>query len=429
MRTLPAFLSLSLGLLVSIPSWSADGDWHQWRGPNRTGHAAPQALLQTWPADGPSVIWSFANAGTGYSSMSIDNGQLFTMGTIDDECVVLCLDANNGELKWKQAISRAAKEDEYLQKWGGGPRSTPTVDGASIYAISDIGTLAKLDRKTGKVQWSVDFLSLPEAQIPKWGYAESALIDGDRVVVTPGGENFMVAFDKETGKQVWTSKGVNETAAYASIIKHTFDDVTFYTTAGPGGLYGFDTTTGEQLFHSSVTGNPTAVIPTPIADGPHVYHTSAYGAGNALLELKSDANGKLTATQQYHIDEKSMQNHHGGVVLVDGVIYGFSKSDGGQWMAQDLQSGETLWQERLRGNRSGSIAYADGRLYCYNDGDGTVYLIAPNRDGWKATGELTIPEETELPRGSGAIWTHPVIAGQKLYIRDQDRIFAFDIAR
>ena len=159
-----------------------------------------------------------------------------------------------------------------------------------------------------------------------------------------------------------------------------------------------------------------------------IYHTSAYGAGNVLLKLTS-GNDSIDAEQIYHLDGKTMMNHHGGVVLVDQVIYGFTKANGGTWMAQDLLSGDTLWEEKIRGNKSGSIAYADGRLYCYNDGDGTVLLVEPDRNEFKVMGELTIPKETSIPRDRGAIWAHPVIANQTLFIRDQDLMFAFNIRR
>ena len=171
------------------------------------------------------------------------------------------------------------------------------------------------------------------------------------------------------------------------------------------------------------------MIPTPILVGNQIYHTSDYGAGNTLLTLTETGTGRLTAESVYHLSDKTMRNHHGGVVLLDGVIYGFTKANGGVWMAQDLQTGETLWEEKIRGNRSGSITLADGRLYCYNDKQGSVILVSPSRNGWSPQGELTLPEKTSLQRGSGAIWTHPVVADQMLIVRDQDLIYAYDIAQ
>lgn len=415
-------------VMANVAVVAEEGDWPQWRGPERDGKAAPQSLLQSWPEGGPTQKWAFEAAGRGYSSLSVADGQVFTMGSRDDECYVMCLDAKSGKLLWEQPISRASSDQDYLHGWGGGPRSTPTVDGDAVYALSDTGTVAKLDRRNGAVAWKVDLLEFPGATIPKWGYSESVLIDGDRAVVTPGGEKFLVALDKSSGETIWSSEGADENAQYVSVIKGEHAGQAFYTTAAKSGLFIFDHESGKKLFHTPVTGNGVAVIPTPIVGDGFIYHTSDYGAGNVYLKLKSEA-GSVTAEQVYHIDNKSMQNHHGGVVLVDGVIYGFTKADGGQWLAQDLESGDTLWQERLRGNRSGSIAYADGRLYCYNDGDGSLYLIEPNRDSWKVAGKLELPKQTSLDRGRGAIWTHPVIANQTLFIRDQELVYAFDIGR
>ncbi|MFN9917916.1 MAG: PQQ-binding-like beta-propeller repeat protein, partial [Pirellulaceae bacterium] len=164
---------------------------------------------------------------------------------------------------------------------------------------------------------------------------------------------------------------------------------------------------GELLFQNDSTANGTAVIPTPIVSGNIIYHVSAYGAGNCAVKVKVE-NGKVEAEQLYHHKTKSMENHHGGVILHDKAIFGFSKTDRGVWMAQDLESGEVLWSQKIGSNTSGSVAFADGMLYCYNDKDGTCYLVEASRDGWKAKGELSLPEQTKIERGKGAIWAHPI---------------------
>ncbi|MGV3485248.1 MAG: PQQ-binding-like beta-propeller repeat protein [Planctomycetaceae bacterium] len=413
-----------------VSSWTLaeDADWPQWRGPNRDGHAATQSLLQEWPAGGPKMKWEFRETGIGYSAFSIVGDRLYTMGSKGHDCFTMCIDTAAGKLVWETITSRAAVEGDYAHGWGGGPRSTPTVDGEFVYSLSDVGVLACLQRNDGKLLWSVDYVNDFGGSIPKWGFSESVLIDGDRVIGTPGGTEFMVGLDKKTGKKVWATKEVQETAQYVSPMKHSIGNVSFYVNASKAGLIGVDATSGKALFRNAATGNEVAVIPTPIVTGDLLYHTSDYGAGNTLLQLTAGENGTVATQSVYHLSTKSMQNHHGGVVLVDGVIYGFTKSGGGEWMAQDLKSGETLWTEKLRPNRSGSISYADGRLYCYNDEDGSVILVEPSRDGWKKHGEMKLPEKTKIERGNGAIWAHPIIAGQTLYLRDQDLIFAFDIA-
>lgn len=414
---------------VSQPLHADPTDWPQWRGAQRDGHAAPQMLAESWESRTPKLKWEASNLGTGYSSVSIVDRRLFTMGSNEQNCFTACYDSQTGKPIWRTNISRPGVGADYNRGWGGGPRSTPTVDGNQVFVLSDVGVVAALKRDSGDLLWKVDLVAEHGGGIPKWGYSESVLIDGQRVVVTAGGKKFMVALDRETGRLLWNSNGVDAVAHYVSTMKGSYAGTSYYVTASNIGVVGFDCQSGNQIFENTVTGNDIATVPTPILIGAdRIYHTSNYGAGNVLLKLTGRGDS-IVANMVYHEDGKTMMNHHGGVVLVDGVIYGFTKSDGGVWMAQDLESGKTLWQEKLRGNRSGSIAYADGRLYCYNDGDGTVVLVQPDRNEWRPLGQIALPRETQIPRDRGAIWAHPVIANQTLFIRDQDLLFAFDIKR
>lgn len=404
-----------------------NASWSQWRGPNRDGHAAPQKLLKSWPEEGPKLKWTFKQAGTGYSASSVDNGKLFTMGSRDGKTFLICIDAKNGKLVWEKSFDVASQDGDYLHGWGGGPRSTPTVVGDVVYVLSDLGTIACLKVADGSSVWSVNLVKDFGGSIPKWGYSESPLVDGDRVIVTPGNKNFMVGLDVKTGKKIWGSEDVDIPAHYVSVIKADFQGQPIYVTASQPGLIGIDAKSGKKLFGNGATGNGTAVIPTPVVAGDMIYHVSAYGAGNALVKLSKDGS-QIKAEELYHKTAKSMENHHGGVVLLDGTIYGFSKADGGVWMAQDLKSGDVLWSEKVGRNASGSIALADGLLYCYNDKDGTCLLVEPSRDGFKSKGKLTIPEQTSINRQKGAIWAHPIVADGMLVIRDQDLIYAYDVS-
>lgn len=423
------YLSCILTIVLVAPFAFADeGDWPQWRGPNRDGHASAEGLMLSWPEGGPELAWSTSLGGTGYSSVSVVGNQIFTMVDDGAGCQVVCLDLSNGKEIWRRKISRSGGDSDYNTQWGNGPRSTPTVDGNQVFALSDVGILAALDKETGEIQWTSSFMSDHGGKIPTWGYSESPLVDNDRVVVTPGGANFMIALDRKTGDLVWSSKGAATGAQYVSVMRGKTGGTSFYVSAGKPGLFAFSAKTGDLVFSDTATGNRIAVIPTPILKDDHLYHTSAYGAGNTLLKL-SKSGAKITTAPVYSYASKSMENHHGGVVLVDGVIYGFSKTNRGVWMAQDFETGDVLWQKSIKPNRSGSISYADGRLYCYNDKDGTVHLVEPSRQDWIPRGILTIPQETEIPRNKGAIWAHPVIAAGKLFIRDQDQLFAFNVAK
>lgn len=421
-----------LAILCSFAGFTSalaeDGDWSQWRGPARDGQAAPQKLLKSWPEGGPKLKWSYKAAGLGYSTPTVSNGKLYTIGQRGDDCLAICINASTGEEVWAQRIDRGTKKGDYLTEWGGGPRSSPTIDGELAYFLSDLGEFACLKTSDGSKVWSVNLVSDLGGKVPQWGYSESPFIDGNRVVATPGGENFMVAFDKKSGERVWTSKGFSDGAQYVSIMKATVGGTPIYVTACKPGLVAFHAETGELQFTSKTTGNTVAVIPTPIILGDEIYHSSAYKAGNTLLKLKSNGR-KVDMEEVYHFDKESMENHHGGYVLHNGTIFGFSNALRGVWMAQDWKTGNVLWSKKVGNGRSGSITMADGLLYCYDDADGICYLVEPSTEGWKELGQVKLPEQTSTDRGRGAIWAHPIVANKTLIIRDQELIYAFDIGQ
>ncbi len=408
-------------------NWIAEEDWPQWRGPHRDGHAAPQPLLQEWPDGGPKLSWSFSNAGTGYSEVSVVGDKLFTLGRRGAENLLICLDADRGTEIWTAVLGRGATSNDYSTGWGDGPRSSATIEGEFVYALSDIGDLGCFQKSDGKTVWSVNLVTDFGGGIPQWGYSESVLIDGDRVIVTPGGSNFLIGLDKKSGKKIWSSEFASG-AQYCSVLKHSFEGVPVYLTACEKGLVGIHCETGKLLFLNDKTGNGTAVVSTAVVSGDLVYHSSAYKAGNVALRITVDQ-GVLRAEQVYHQSKESMENHHGGYFLNEGAIIGFSKSLRGVWMAQDLATGRVLWSKKVGKSSSGSIAFADGLAYCFDDQEGVCVLAQVTRSGFKQVGQLTIPEQTALDRKQGAIWTHPVIANRKLFIRDQEKIFAYAIAR
>jgi len=424
--TLNGIAWIGLALLSGAAPALEDGNWTQWRGPNRDGQAAPQSLLKKWPAEGPKLAWSFDKAGIGYSSVTVEGNRLYTLGKRDDQNLLICLDAQKGTELWTASLGKGAASKDYLTGWGDGPRSSATIDGNFVYALSDLGDLGCFQKSDGKKVWATNLVANHGGGVPKWGYSESVLIDGDRLIVTPGGKNFLIGLDKKTGSKVWETD-FSAGAQYVSVIKHVFDGVPVYLTACDQGLVGFHCETGKLLFKNAATGNGVAVIPTPIVSGNLVYHSSAYKAGNVAVKIVVK-NGELEAEQIYHESKESMENHHGGYVLQDGAIIGFTKSLRGAWMAQDLETGKVLWSKKIGETKSGSIASADGLVYCYDDQDGICYLAKASRSGLEEISQVKLPEKTATDRKSGAIWAHPVIAGQKLFIRDQEKIFAFDIA-
>ena len=419
-------ISATFWLLAAAPAVdvAAESPWPQWRGPHRDGISAEKNLLKDWPEGGPPLAWKFSEAGFGYGEVAVVGDDLYLLGKFDGEgeCLVR-LDAKTG----KAAGNRAKIDDapnKYLTQWGGGPRSTPTVEGPLAWALSSDGTLACFDRQTLAPKWSVDLKARFGSKPPTWGYAESPLVDGDLVVVTPGGGKCVAALDKKTGETVWTSEGVNQGHQYSSLVPCEIAGTRMFVTQGAKSLFAVDAKTGKMLWQSAGKGRATAVIPTPIVSGDRIYSTAGYGFGCECVDIKKEGDG-FVAVPAYA--NKNMVNHHGGAVLLNDHVFGHS--DNGGWTCQKLATGEVAWKHRERNAGKGSIGYADGRCYCLEEKvGGECILIEASTEGWKEHGRFKLPANSELNRGQGQIWTHPVVAGGKLYLRDLDLLYCFDIA-
>jgi outer membrane protein assembly factor BamB len=392
-------------------------DWPQWRGPDRTDVSPETGLLKTWPAGGPKLLWTFSEAGLGFSGPAIVGNRLFTMGAKGDKEFVCALDLETGKKTWSMEVGNLRTDGR-----GDGPRGTPTVDGDVLYTIGGQGDLASIEIATGKKRWSKSLTKDLGGKIPTWGFAESPLVDGDRVICTPGGsQGTLAALDKKSGKTVWQSKEVDDAAGYSSIIVAEVAGIKQYVQMTMKGVVGVAPQDGKVLWHYLKPSYRTAVIPTPIFHNNHVYATAGYGAGCDLLKLTPEGQ-KIKVEKVYA--NTNMVNHHGGVVLVGDHLYGYS--DGKGWVCQEFKTGKNVWEEKGKLGK-GCLTYADGNLYCYSERDGTVVLAEATPKGWKENGRFKIPKETELNRKKGQIWTHPVVANGRLYLRDQDLIFCFDV--
>jgi outer membrane protein assembly factor BamB len=394
-------------------------DWPQWRGPNRDEISVEKGLRKSWPNGGPPLLWRFDAAGVGFSGPAVVGDRLYTLGAVGDDEHVLAIDAKSGKQVWSSAIGPT-----FINGWGDGPRGTPTVDGEFLYAIGGQGNLVCVETASGKKRWSV---SLPQdlggQMMSGWGYTESPLVDGDKVVCSPGGsQGTLAALDKKTGAVIWRSRGLTDAAAYSSMIVAEVGGIRQYVQMTSAGVAGVAARDGTPLWHSSQAVNGTAIIPTPLFHDGYVYVTSGYHAGCALVKLVPDSHG-LRAETVY--SNKTMVNQHGGVVRVGEFVYGYSDGEG--WVCQEFKTGRRVWAERRKLGK-GSLTYADGHLYCYSENDGTVVLIEATPAGWHESGRFTIPVQTSQPRKSGQIWTHPVVANGRLYLRDQDLIYCYGIS-
>jgi outer membrane protein assembly factor BamB len=379
-------------------------DWPQWRGGLRDGKSTETGLIQKWPDGGPPRKWKVDGLGVGYSTVAVTQGMIFTLGQRGDTEYVMALEEASGKKVWETAAGGAYRESR-----GDGPRGVPTVEGDRLWAITADGKLVCLETKTGKQVWKADFLKEFGGDIPHWGYSESPLIDGNKLVVTPGGSGHsVVALDKMTGKLIWKSQ--SDSAAYSSVSIATVGNVRLYIAFTASGAVGLRADNGELLWNYGKVANRTANVATPIVSGNEVFLSSDYGTGCALLRMEP-AGGGVKATEIYF--SREMKNHHATSILLNGYLYGFNSS---VLTAMKWENGEVAWRDRSTGK--GSVVYADGHLIVLGE-NGQVALVKIGTGAYQEISRFAI-ELSGRPA-----WAHPVVANGNLYIRDQNALYCF----
>jgi outer membrane protein assembly factor BamB len=415
--------SVALLLLVAVATLTADDkDWPTFRGADRTNVAPDTGLLEQWPEDGPELAWEAAGAGRGYASVAISGGRLYTLGdgvsTAEDEDEYLtCFDRATGKQLWKSKTGAAYKLRQ--ASWESS-RSTPTVDGDRVYVLSPQGKLVCVNTD-GVEQWQVDLTTTFNGKKAEmWGYSESVLIDGDNVICTPGGsENTMVALNKKTGKQVWSTSRPNDRGAgHASIVISEIGPTRVYVQTTGSGAMGVRATDGKLLWTYDID-KTTAVIPTPIVRDDLVFFSAGYGRGGALLRQSADGDG-VKVEEIYPLNPK-LGNKHGGIVLVGDYLYGDSDDRGTPFCAE-LMTGEVKWKSRGSGKNSASVVAADEHVYI-RYADGTMTLVKADPESFQEVSHFKVPGSGDRPS-----WAHPVICEGRLYLREGDKILCYKIS-
>lgn len=431
-------LLFSVGLCLSVGSflegaWAAD--WSQWRGDHRDAISAEKGLRTEFQDFAP--VWTYADCGVGYSAPAVVKNRSYLMGATKQADgsyfeFALALDENGKEI-WKEKLTSYA-EEIMLPNWGHGPRGTPTIANGKLYGLGANGDLFAMNAETGKPVWQVNLRKSFGGAIMGgrgdsknvWGYSESPLVDDHRVICIPGGDvGSVVAVDADTGKLIWQSTELTDPASYTSTVLATIDGVKQYVVLTAKRLAGLNPSDGKVLWKADVPLNDIAIISTPVVSGNNIFITSAYNGGCSLVEVKKAADG-FKSNILY--SNKTLANHHGGVVLVDGQIYGWSGNTNsrGRWVCLNLLTGEANWTDE-RTAPAGSVFAADGYVYCYTQEDGEFVCIKATKEGWQETGRFTIPKRTALQSVSGKVWTHPVISNGRLYLRDQELLFCYDM--
>ena len=414
--------------LLAIAAWgcaiaAVADDWPQWQGPDRNAISRERGLLQEWPKEGPRLAWKVNGLGGGPSTPSVAAGRIFGMSHRGEDEVIWALSETDGKTLWATRLGPAFRQDGWPQG-NEGPGSTPTVDGERLYVEGLGGTVSCVQVRDGKLVWQRSLTQDFGGRVPPWSFRESPLVDGDRVIVTPGGDDAtLVALDKATGKTVWKSRVPGSPqAAYASVIAVDLEGQRQYVQLTAKALVGV-ASDGKFLWRYDRPANSNGInCSTPIHHEGKVFAASAYGNGGGLVKLGKDASGGVKAEEVYFTNK--MQNHHGGMIVYHGSLYGANGGNtGGYLLNLDFETGDVLWDERAGERRApkGSVALADGRLY-YRTEDGPVLLIEPNRKQYVERGRFEQPDRSDKPA-----WAHPVIANGKLYLRDQDALFCYDI--
>jgi outer membrane protein assembly factor BamB len=395
----------------------AEDDWPQFRGPKRDNHSPDKGLLTEWPENGPPVVWKAKGLGSGFSSLAVTGGKIFTMGNKGKSSFVVALDQKDGNILWSAEVG----------KEGGNLGCTPTVDGDRVYAIGQHGDLVCLDTSNGDVQWRKNFHKDFGGHCGGWMYTESPLVDGDKLVCTPGGKDaLIVALNKKTGDVIWQcpcpawDSRSGSTAGYASIVVAEVGGIRQYVQLVASGLVGVAAKDGRFLWRYDQLADTTANIPTPIVLGDDVFCSAGYNQGGALLHLTKQ-DDEVKAEPAYFKHE--LKNKHGGLVVVGDYVYG-DHDDSGRPFCAEVKTGKLMWRKDKgnAGHGSAAVTYADGHLYFLYD-NGVAALVEASQEKYKEISAF------QIPNAQRPTWAHPVVIGGKLYLRSGDVLWCYDVKK
>ena len=419
-------LAVTLALLGCLTSKgssedaASSGDWPGWRGPHRDGVSIETGLLKRWNDDGPPLRWKVTGLGQGYSTVSLLRGVIYTMGERDGQGWLLALDEKDGKERWAAPVGT------------GKPNSTPTVDGDQVFTLGYAGDLVCVETATGQERWRKNIAEeFGGTVVGALGYSESLLVDGNRVLCTPGADDaIVVALERTTGEVLWKSslRGARDDlrsngadgAGYSSIVLSQACGIRQYIQLVGRGVISVRADDGTLLWVYNRVANNLANISTPVVRGDYVFCSTAYKTGSALLRIVPDGKG-ARANEEYFLDAREMQNHHGGLVLVDDHIYCGHGHNKGLPLCVEMKTGKVAWRPgRGPGTGSAAVVYADGHLY-FRYEDGVIALIQATPKEYVVKGTFRMASEL------GKSWPHPVVAGGMLYLRDEDALLCYDV--
>lgn len=416
-RTLPACFVLVVSALPFLPSPAAD--WPQWRGPGRNGHSTEVGLAKAWPKEGPSLVWRVADLGNGYAAPSVVGDRLYVLGNegLEDEFVE-ARQSRDGQRVWRTRLGKVGNPRQ--NPAFPAARSTPTVDGDAVYALGSDGDLVCVQRSDGAVRWRRSLRSDFAGKPGEWAYSESPLVDGDVLVVSPGGsESPVVALNKRSGEILWKAAlPETDAASFASPIALETGGVRQYVLLAQKGLVGLEATSGKLLWRfDKAVSRYGANIPSPLAGGDVVYAGSA-GTGGGAVRLQASGAGAVTAEPLYF--ESKLPTAIGGAVKVGDFLYGTTAQ---ALLCAEFATGRIRWEERSIGAASSCVA--EGRLYLHGE-NGEVAMVEASPEGYRERGRFTPPDRPKHA-GMEKSWAYPVLADGRLYLRDHAVMWCYTV--
>lgn len=408
------FIIVLIGtLFCGITSAQEKSEWPNFHGLSRDNKSSETGLLKKWPENGPKLLWTVEGLGRGYSCVSIAEGYLFTSGVVDKQTVVFAFDLN-GKLVWKKSNGESWEATASHARAYNGARSTPTYDNGILYHLSDMGRLAAFNYKTGEEIWFIKLREAFDAEIPEYGYSESVLIDGEHLYCNPAGKKgFMVCLNKKDGKLIWANTEIPGNVGFSSPIIAEFNGTRQIINLSSNCIYGAGMTTGKMLWSVEYENSRSNNCTDAIFQNGHVLASSGYGKGS--ISIKLTASGKEIIPETVWQTEL-MDNHHGGVILHDGYLYGAGHNARG-WFCLDFMTGKELWKAPGKG----SLTYADNMFYFLEE-RGIMRLVNATPEKYEEVSSFRVPEG-----GDGVYWSHPVVFGGHLFLRHHDKLFAYEI--
>lgn len=414
---------LAILLAATLSTTTVQSDWPQWLGADRDNRSKDSGVLQSWPEGGPKQAWHLADVGSGFGAVSVAGGRIYVLGDLPDAAYLFALDEKDGKIQWKAKVGAGKVSSK--KEWQG-PRTSPTVDGSRIYALGEGGDLVCFEAADGREVWRKHLEKDLEGEHSIWFYCDSPLVDGNQVVVKPGGKKGAIAaLDKASGAVLWRSTDFTDAAEHTSLMPATIDGVKQYLVLTMKSVAGVGTD-GKVLWRMPRVGD-VAICSTPLYKDGIVFVGSSYETGRATAFKVTGSGGVFTAEQIYEMD---LANHHGGMVIVGDYVYGLGDLNKGKKRSDavlkcvELKTGKIVWENPSIGK--GSITYADGHLYLHSEKpkEGTVALVEATPEGYKEKGRFKHPD----PSGVNT-WAYPVVANGRLYIRDGTGLSAYDVKK